>query len=82
MVQTTTRTRKQRIESAIAHALARRWELAAAILVFFAFCLQCGSTVAVIGRESGWKWAWFAFAYMTGMAWVGAVLTYQIGSAL
>ena len=30
MVQTTTRTRKQRIESAIAHALERRWERAAA----------------------------------------------------
>ncbi len=30
MVQTTTHTRKQRIESAIAHALARRWEPAAA----------------------------------------------------
>ena len=52
------------------------------ILIFFAFCLQCGSTVAVIARESGWKWAWFAFVYMTGLAWVGAVLTYQIGSAL
>lgn len=51
--------------------------VAAAIMVFFALCLQCGSTVAVIARESAWKWAIFAFCYMTALAWVGAVLTYQ-----
>ena len=51
------------------------------IMVFFAFCLQCGSTVAVIAREIGWRWAGFAFAYMTGLAWVGAVAVYQTGRA-
>jgi ferrous iron transport protein B len=50
--------------------------------VFFAFCLQCGSTVAVMAREASWKWAGFAFVYMTTLAWAGAVATYQIGSAL
>ena len=55
--------------------------LAAAVMVFFAFCLQCGSTVAIIARESSWKWAGFAFAYMTTLAWIGAVATYQIGRA-
>jgi ferrous iron transport protein B len=56
--------------------------VAAAIMVFIAFCLQCGSTVAVMAREAGWRWAGFAFAYMTALAWVGAVATYQIGTAL
>jgi ferrous iron transport protein B len=56
--------------------------VAAAVMVFFAFCLQCGSTVAVIARESSWKWAGFAFAYMTGLAWLGAVLVYQVGTAV
>jgi ferrous iron transport protein B len=56
--------------------------VALAVMVFFALCLQCGSTVAVIARESGWRWAAFAFAYMTGLAWVGAVVAYQAGSAL
>jgi ferrous iron transport protein B len=55
--------------------------LAAAVMVFFAFCLQCGSTVAIIARESSWNWAGFAFAYMTALAWIGAVATYQIGRA-
>jgi ferrous iron transport protein B len=56
--------------------------VAAAIMVFFAFCLQCGSTVAVMAREAGWKWAGFGFAYMTALAWAGAVATYQIGTAI
>jgi ferrous iron transport protein B len=51
-----------------------------AIMVFFALCLQCGSTVAVIARESSWKWAIFAFTYMTVLAWVAAVAVYQLGS--
>ena len=54
----------------------------AAAVLFFAFCLQCGSTVAVMARESSWKWAGFAFAYMTSLAWVGAVATYQMGRAI
>ncbi len=56
--------------------------VAVAVMIFFAFCLQCGSTVAVMAREAGWRWAGFAFAYMTGLAWIGAVLTYQVGSRL
>jgi ferrous iron transport protein B len=56
--------------------------MALAVMVFFAFCLQCGSTVAVMAREASWKWAGFAFFYMTSLAWVGAVATYQIGRYL
>jgi ferrous iron transport protein B len=54
--------------------------VAVAVMVFFAFCLQCGSTVAMIAREAGWRWASFAFVYMTGLAWLGAVAVYQVGS--
>ncbi len=56
--------------------------VAAAIMIFFAFCLQCMSTITVIAKEAGWKWAGFAFVYMTALAWVGAVAAYQIGSRL
>jgi ferrous iron transport protein B len=56
--------------------------IAAAVMVFIALCLQCGSTVAVMAREAGWKWAGFAFAYMSVLAWAGAVATYQIGRML
>ena len=53
-----------------------------AIMVFFALCMQCGATIAVIGREVNWKYAVFTFFYMTFLAWLGAVLVYQAGSAL
>lgn len=56
--------------------------VAVAVMVFFALCLQCGSTVAVIGREAGWGWASFAFFAMTALAWLGAVATYQLGGLI
>lgn len=47
---------------------------AVALLVFFAFAMQCMSTVAVVKRETGgWKWPAIQFAYMTGLAYVGAL---------
>lgn len=53
---------------------------AAGLMVFFALCAQCMSTLAVIKRETGhWKWAAFAFAYMTALAYVFAVLINQAG---
>lgn len=50
------------------------------IMVFFALCCQCGGTVAVIKRETNsWKWAAVAFSYMTILAYVGALVVYQVG---
>ena len=44
-----------------------------ALLVFFAFAMQCMSTVAVVRRETGgWKWPAVQFAYMTALAYIGA----------
>ena len=55
--------------------------VALSILVFFALCSQCVSTLVVIKRESGsWFWPIFTFVYMTALAYVGALLTFQIGS--
>ncbi len=46
---------------------------AVALLVFFAFAMQCLSTVAVVRRETGgWKWPALQFAYMTSLAYMGA----------
>ena len=46
---------------------------AIALLVFFAFAMQCMSTVAVVRRETGgWKWPALQFAYMTSLAFVAA----------
>ncbi len=44
-----------------------------ALLIFFAFAMQCISTIAVVRRETGgWKWPAFQFAYMTVLAYAGA----------
>jgi ferrous iron transport protein B len=48
---------------------------AIALLVFFAFAMQCMSTVAVVRRETGgWKWPAIQFAYMTTVAYASAFL--------
>jgi ferrous iron transport protein B len=51
------------------------------IMVFFALCAQCVSTLMVIRRETNsWRWPVFCFVYMTGLAWVGGWLTYTVAS--
>jgi ferrous iron transport protein B len=53
------------------------------MLIFYAWCLQCAATVATIRRETNsWRWPVFAWCYMTGVAYIGAFLVYQIGSIL
>jgi ferrous iron transport protein B len=48
---------------------------AVALLIFFAFAMQCISTIAVVRREtSGWKWPLVQFTYMGVLAYVGAFL--------
>jgi ferrous iron transport protein B len=57
--------------------------VALSLMVFFALCAQCASTLAVIRRETGsWSWPALTFFYMTALAYVGALLTYQIGIRL
>jgi ferrous iron transport protein B len=53
---------------------------AVGLMVFFALCCQCMSTLATTRRETNsWKWPIFMFTYMTGLAYIGAVLVNQIG---
>ncbi len=56
---------------------------ALSIMVFFALCAQCAATLAIIKRETnGWRWPLFTFAYMTGLAYVAALVTYQVAIRL
>ena len=56
---------------------------ALSLLVFFAFSCQCISTIAVCRRETGhWKWPALMFVYMTSLAYLASLLTYQLGSLL
>ncbi len=57
--------------------------VALSIMVFFALCAQCVSTLAVIQRETGaWRWPVLTFVYMTVLAYIGAFVTYRLGMAL
>lgn len=52
---------------------------AMALMVFYVFACQCMSTLAVVRRETGsWWWVGFMFSYMTGLAYLAALATYQI----
>ncbi|MBL7825295.1 MAG: ferrous iron transport protein B [Saprospiraceae bacterium] len=48
---------------------------ALSLLVFYALAMQCMSTLAVVSRETGsWKWAFFQFLFMSGLAYLAAWL--------
>nr|WP_314494580.1 ferrous iron transport protein B [uncultured Chryseobacterium sp.] len=49
------------------------------ILLFYAFAMQCISTVAVVYRETkSWKWTGFQMVMMTGLAYFVSMIVYQI----
>ena len=53
------------------------------LLVFYVFALQCLPTTAVVGRETkSWKWAVGQLAGMSLFAYVAALITFQVVSAL
>ncbi len=56
---------------------------AIALVVFFAFAMQCTSTLAVVRRETNsWKWPAVQFFYMTGLAYLAALAANQILSRI
>lgn len=49
------------------------------LMLFYAFAMQCMSTVAIVYRETkGWKWPVIQLGYMTAMAYVAALIAYQL----
>ena len=49
------------------------------IMIFFALCCQCAATLATIRRETNsWRWPIFTFSYMTGLAYLGALVAHQL----
>ncbi len=54
--------------------------VALSLMVFFALCAQCAATLMVMRRETNsWRWPALTFAYMTTLAYLGALATYQVG---
>ena len=55
--------------------------VAVSLLVWFVLAMQCMSTFAVVRRETGgWRWPIFMLVYMNALAYVVALLVYQVGT--
>jgi ferrous iron transport protein B len=53
------------------------------LMVFFVLAMQCMSTVAIVRRETNsWAWTIFMISYMTGLAYLGSLITFQGGKLL
>jgi len=53
--------------------------VAMSLMMFYAFAMQCASTVAVVYRETkDWRWPAAQFAYMTVLAYTASIITYNI----
>jgi ferrous iron transport protein B len=56
---------------------------ALALMIFFAFAMQCTSTMAVVRRETNsWKWPAFQFGYMLVLAYSAAFVVNRVVTAL
>ncbi len=53
--------------------------VAFSLLIFYAFAMQCMSTLAVTKRETGsWKWTFFMLIYLTVLAYGAAFIAYRL----
>jgi ferrous iron transport protein B len=53
--------------------------VAFSLMMFYAFAMQCASTVAVVYRETkDWRWPAAQFAYMTVLAYAAAFISYNL----
>ncbi len=53
--------------------------VAFSLMMFYAFAMQCASTVAVVYRETkSWRWPAIQFAYMTVLAYAASFVAYTL----
>ena len=74
-------TLRERMDSARTDDGAKVYTLATGVslMIFYAFAMQCMSTLAVVKRETrGWKWPIIQVIYMTGLAYLMSLIAYQL----
>jgi ferrous iron transport protein B len=77
-----TQTVKQKMQNEVnpetggpRYTTATGWSL----MLFYAFAMQCMSTLAVVKRETAsWKWPIIQFAYLSALAWLCSFVAYQL----
>ena len=73
-------TQAMHLQTALHHDMTLGGALA--LMIFFAFAMQCTSTMAVVRRETNsWKWPAVQFLYMLALAWVAAFAVNHIALA-
>ena len=71
------RTHSEGMQAALRHDLTPGG--AVALLIFFAFAMQCFATIAVVRRETGgWRWPVLQFTYMGVLAYAGAFIAFHV----
>jgi ferrous iron transport protein B len=74
-------TQSLSLQSAMHHDMTLGGALA--LMIFFAFAMQCTSTMAVVKRETNsWKWPALQFVYMLVLAYVAAFAVNHIVMAI
>ena len=49
------------------------------LLLFYAFAMQCASTLAITKKETNtWKWPLAQLVFMSGLAYIVALIAFQI----
>lgn len=49
------------------------------LLLFYAFAMQCMATIGIVRKETGsWRWTAIQTGFMTGLAYIAALLAYQL----
>ena len=53
------------------------------MLIFYAWCMQCAATLAIMKRETNtWKWPLFSWVYMSILGYMGAMAIYYAGNLI
>ncbi len=74
-------TQALNLQTALHHDMALGGALA--LMIFFAFAMQCTSTIAVVRRETNsWRWPAFQFIYMLVLAYGAAFVVNHLVTAL
>jgi ferrous iron transport protein B len=70
-------TQAMHLQTALHHDMTLGGALA--LMIFFAFAMQCTSTMAVVRRETNsWRWPALQFAYMLVLAWTAAFVVNHV----
>jgi ferrous iron transport protein B len=71
-------------DTALSNALAANFAplAAMAFVIFVLIYTPCVATLSAIKSEFGWRWAAFSGLYQFGLAWLLAVVVFQVGTFL